>query len=264
MLSRIVRATALAVLIGLSGILAPQRAESEQRLTIFAAASLKNAADAVNAAFTAQTGIKTVASYAASSALIKQIEQGAPADVVISADREWMDYASQRKLVQDATRVDLLGNALVLIAPATAPIGPAPIASGIDLAGLAGDGRIAVGDVRAVPAGRYAKAALESLGVWPAVAPKLAMVENVRAALALVGRGEAALGIVYQTDANAEPAVKVIGRFPEGSHPPIVYPAAATAGGKPDAARYLTFLRSPEAKAVFERHGFTFLPPPGS
>ena len=161
-----------------------------------------------------------LASYAASSALVKQIEQGAPADVYVSADLQWMDYGVEKKLIKDDTRVNLLGNRLVLVAPKDTKIGSVTIAPGFDLAGLAGNGRIAVGDVRAVPAGLYAKAALEKLGAWAAAEPKLAMTENVRAALLLVARGEAPLGIVYETDAKIEPAVKVVGVFPDDSHPP--------------------------------------------
>jgi molybdate transport system substrate-binding protein len=231
----------------------------EKHVVVFAAASMKNAIDDINAAFTRQSGIKVVASYAASSALMRQIEQGAPADVFASADLEWMDHGAQKKVIRTDTRVNLLGNRLVLIAPADSPLATVAIAPGFDIAGLAGTGRIVTGDVRAVPVGRYAKAALESVGAWAKAQPKLAMTENVRAALALVARGEAALGIVYETDAKVEPKVKVIGNFPEGSHPPITYPVALTANARPEAAHYLAFLRSGAAKAVFEAFGFTFL-----
>ena len=194
---------------------APPLLAQERSITVFIAASMKNAIDDINAAFTRQTGIKVVPSYAASSALMRQIEQGAPADVFASADLEWMDYGSQKKVIQDGTRVNLLGNKLVLIAPAASALGNVTIAQGFDLAGLAGSGRIVTGDVRAVPVGRYAKAALESLGAWAKAEPKMAMTENVRAALALVARGEAPLGIVYETDAKVEPKVKIVGYFPE-------------------------------------------------
>jgi len=207
---------------------------------------------------------KTVASYAASSALMKQIENGAPADVFASADLDWMDYGVQKKVIKDGTRINLLGNRLVLIAPKDSRIGDVEIGPGFDLARLAGDGRVATGDVRSVPAGTYAKAALEKLGAWGAVEPKVAMAENVRAALALVARGEATLGIVYATDAKAEPGVKVVGTFPEDFHPAIVYPVALTATAKPDAAQYLAFLRSQLSKSVFETHGFSFLIKPTS
>ncbi|NWG25717.1 MAG: molybdate ABC transporter substrate-binding protein [Pseudorhodoplanes sp.] len=236
----------------------------DKTLTVFAAASMKNALDQVNAAFAKKTGIKVVASYAASSALMKQIEQGAPADVFVSADLAWMDYGAQKKVIRDETRVNLLGNRLALIAPKDSKIGNVAIRQGFDLARLAGDGRIATGDVQAVPAGKYAKAALERLGSWQAAAPKLAMTESVRAALALVSRGEAPLGIVYETDARVDPGVKIVGTFPADSHEPITYPVAATASAKPDVTAYLAFLRSPEAKAIFEKYGFTFLIRPTS
>jgi molybdate transport system substrate-binding protein len=254
---------AIAAAILMVGAVLPASAQ-DKSITVFAAASMKNAIDDIDAAFTKKTGIKVVASYAASSALIKQIEQGAPADVFASADVEWMDYGAQKKLIKDDTRVNLLGNRLVLIAPKDSKINTVDIRPGFDLAKLAGDGRIVTGDVRAVPVGKYAKAALETLGTWTAVERKIAMVENVRAALMLVARGEAVLGIVYETDAKVEPSVKIVGHFPPDSHPAIVYPVALTASAKPEAAQYLAFLRSPEAKAVFESYGFTFLARPAS
>ncbi len=239
---------------------APHPATAQEKpIVVFAAASMKNSLDDVNAAFTKQSGINVVASYAASSALMKQIEQGAPADVFLSADIKWMDYGAQRNLIKTGTRVNLLGNRLVLIAPKDSKIGNVTIGPGFDLAGLAGSGRIAAGDVRAVPAGLYAKAALEKLGVWASVEQKMAMAENVRAALVLVARNEAPLGIVYETDAKVDPGVKIVGVFPEDSHPPIIYPVALTANAKPDAAQYLAFLRTQAAKSIFEHYGFTFL-----
>jgi molybdate transport system substrate-binding protein len=238
----------------------PCAAQAQNRsITVFAAASMKNALDDVDAAFSKQSGIQVVASYDASSALMKQIEGGAPADVFVSADLKWMDYGSQKNLIKNDTRVNLLGNALVLIASKTSNIDHVDIVPGFDLAKLAGDGRIATGDVQAVPVGIYAKAALEKLGVWAAVEPKMAMAANVRAALILVARGEAPLGIVYATDARVEPGVKVVGVFPESSHDPIIYPVAATVNAKPDVAPYLAFLRSPAAKTIFESYGFTVL-----
>ena len=258
------RATLL-LLIALGMMGPPPFAQAQQKtITVFAAASLKNALDDVNAAFTKATGIKVVASYAASSALMKQIENGAPADVFVSADLDWMAYGARNKLIKDDTRVNLLGNRLVLIAPKDSKLGNVAIAPGFDVAKLAGDGRIVTGDVRAVPVGRYAKAALEKLGAWRAAEPKFAMSENVRAALTLVARGEAALGIVYETDAKAEGGVKIIGHFPDGSHPAIVYPVAATMNAKPEASRYLDLLQSNPAKTTFERYGFTFLIKPTS
>ncbi|MGO9050337.1 MAG: molybdate ABC transporter substrate-binding protein [Xanthobacteraceae bacterium] len=241
----------------------PQAAAAQDRsITVFAAASMKNALDEVDALFTKQKGIKVVASYAASSALMKQIEQGAPADVFLSADLDWMDYGAARNLIKNDTRESLLGNRLVLIAPKDSKIDHVTIAPGFNLAALAGNGRIATGDVRAVPAGLYAKAALEKLGIWSSVESKMAMAENVRAALVLVARGEAPLGIVYETDAKVDPGVKIIGVFPEDSHPPIIYPVALTKDAKPDAAQYLAFLSTPDARAIFERYGFRALARP--
>ena len=248
-----------AVFIALGG--APAQAQ-EKSLTVFAAASMKNALDDIDAAYTAKTGGKITESYAASSTLAKQIEQGAPADVFISADTDWMDYAVSRKTINAPTRVNLLGNSIVLIAPKDSKIDDVKIRPGFDLAKLAGDGRIATGDVNAVPVGKYAKAALEKLGAWQAAQPKFAMADSVRAALTLVARGEATLGIVYATDAKVEPGVKVVGTLPPDSHPAIVYPVAATTTARPETADYLTFLRSSAAKAIFEKYGFKFLVSP--
>jgi molybdate transport system substrate-binding protein len=242
---------------------APQHARAEDTLTVFAAASMKNALDDVDAAFTKATGVKVTASYAASSALAKQIEQGAPADVFVSADLKWMDYLAEKKLIAPDTRVNLLGNRLVLIAPADSKLANITIAKGFDIVKLAGDGRIAVADTKAVPAGLYAKAALKNLGAWAAAEPKLAQAENVRATLAFVARGETPVGIVYETDAKIEPKVKIVGTFPDGSYPPVTYPVAALAASKsPATAKYLAFLRTQGAKAVFEKYGFSFLVPP--
>ncbi|ARP98845.1 molybdate ABC transporter substrate-binding protein [Pseudorhodoplanes sinuspersici] len=248
-----------ALLAGVIGF-APQLATAQDKtLTVFAAASMKNALDDVNTAYTKATGIRVVSSYAASSALARQIEQGAPADVFVSADLKWMDYLAEKKAIKDGTRVNLLGNKLVLIAPKDSKIGNVTIGQGFDLAKLAGDGRIATGDVKSVPVGLYAKAALEKLGAWQAAAPKFAMADNVRAALLLVSRGEAALGIVYETDGKVDPGVKIIGTFPDNSHEPVIYPVAAVATAKPDVAGYLTFLRTKAAKDIFEKYGFSFL-----
>lgn len=255
--------TIVAFMVALLG--APQSTIAQEQITIYAAASLKNALDDTNAAFTRATGVTVVASYEASSALAKQIEQGAPADVFISADLRWMDYVAERKLIKPDTRVNLLGNKLVLIAPANSKLDHVTIAQGFDLAKLAGDGRIAVADVKAVPAGLYAKAALEKLGAWTAAEPKLAQAENVRATLAFVARGEVPVGLVYETDAKVEPKVKIVGTFPDGSYPPVTYPVAATAiSKKPNLDRYLSFLRSSAAKAIFEKYGFSFLAKPVS
>jgi molybdate transport system substrate-binding protein len=237
----------------------PSRAADN--VVVFAAASLKNALDNINAAWKADAGKEATISYAASSALAKQIEGGAPADVFISADLDWMKYLSDKKLIKADSETKLLGNRIVLVAPKDSKA-ETKIAPKFDLAGLLGDGRLAMGDVKAVPAGKYGKAALESLGAWHSVEGKTAQAENVRAALKLVSTGEAALGIVYQTDANAEPGVRVIGTFPEDSHPPIVYPVALTAASKnADAAEFAKFLQSAKAKELFEAQGFTYLAP---
>jgi molybdate transport system substrate-binding protein len=175
-----------------------------------------------------------------------------------------MDYATNRNTINESTRVNLLGNRLVLIAPKDSPVANVPIGPGFDLAKLAGNGRIATGDVQSVPVGKYAKAALEKLGAWTAAAPKFAMADNVRAALTLVSRGEATLGIVYETDARVDPGVKIVAAFPADSHPAIVYPFAATLNARTEAADYLAFIRSSAAKAIFEKYGFTMLVPPSS
>jgi molybdate transport system substrate-binding protein len=235
-------------------------ASAEDAILVFAAASLKNGLDDVDAAFSRATGVKITASYAASSALAKQIEQGAPVDVFVSADLKWMDYLADKKLIKPETRLNLLGNKLVLIAPADSKLSNVPIANGFDIAKLAGDGRIAVADTKAVPAGLYAKAALENLGAWAAAEPKLAQAENVRATLAFVARGETPLGIVYATDARIEPKVKIVGEFPSGSYPPVTYPIAEMAASKNAAVgKYLSFLRTQDAKTIFEKYGFSFL-----
>jgi molybdate transport system substrate-binding protein len=247
------------IVLAAAGLIAPVSAQDAE-LTVFAAASMKNALDDVDAAFTKATGVKVSASYAASSALAKQIEQGAPADVFVSADLKWMEYVAGKNLIKPDTRVNLLGNRLVLIAPSDTKLGDVKIEKGFDIARLASDGRIAVADVKAVPAGLYAKAALENLGSWAAAEPKLAQAENVRATLAFVARGETPLGIVYETDAKIEPKVKIVGAFPESSHEPVTYPVAATATSKNSAtARYLAFLRTAAAKTIFEKYGFSFL-----
>jgi molybdate transport system substrate-binding protein len=248
---------ALAVALAL-GLAAPALAQPAP-VTVFAAASLKNALDDVNAAYTAQTHTPVRASYAASSALARQIEQGGPADVFISADADWMDYLAQRKLIVAASRRDLLTNHLALIAPATSGVRLA-IRPGFPIAQALGDGRLAIAGPE-VPAGKYGRAALQALGVWDGVKDRLAPAENVRAALAFVARGETPLGIVYDTDAKTEPQVRIVGLFPDASHPPIVYPAAVVAASQNRAAAgYLAFLQSRNAAAIFRRYGFIMLP----
>jgi molybdate transport system substrate-binding protein len=265
-MSRIIRRSLLrwAVVTAVGLCLAPLAARAEDKgPVIFAAASLKVALDGVNAAWKRATGKSAVISYAASSALAKQIEQGAPADMFISADEDWMDYLATRKLIKADTRFDLLGNSLVLIAPKDSTL-TAKIAAGFPLAALLGDGRLAMADTQSVPAGKYGKTALETLGVWDGVKDKLAQAENVRAALALVSRGEVPLGIVYATDAKSDPKVKVIDIFPETSHPPIIYPAAIIAAStQADAGAFLTFLKSTTARSIFAAQGFTVNSPTG-
>jgi molybdate transport system substrate-binding protein len=245
--------------------LAPARAADDEVIVVFAAASLKNALDEVNAAWMRETGTAGAAiSYAGSSALARQIEQGAPADIFISADLDWMDYLAERDLISQDSRVELLGNRLVLVA-ATGSDVALSIAPGFDLAGAVGEERLAMADTQAVPAGRYGRAALETLGVWDTVAAKIAQSENVRAALLLVSRGEAPLGIVYGTDAAADEGVEIVDTFPQDSHPPIIYPAALTRGAQSDAAAsYLAFLRSSAARSIFEQQGFSMLAGPVS
>jgi molybdate transport system substrate-binding protein len=227
-------------------------ARAEGAPLVFAAASLKNALDEVAAGY---PGTKPAISYGASSALAKQIESGAPAQLFLCADLDWMDYLEKKGLLAPGTRRNLLGNELVLVAPARQPakLQPAP---GFPIGKALGNGRLALADPSAVPAGKYAKAALEKLGVWDQVSGRIAAAENVRAALALVARGEAPLGVVYRTDAAVDRAVVVAGVFPDDTHPPIIYPAAALKGAKPDALAFLRFLGGAAAKRVFEKYGF--------
>ncbi|HYM31627.1 MAG TPA: molybdate ABC transporter substrate-binding protein [Candidatus Cybelea sp.] len=228
-------------------------------LNVGAAASLKNALDEADALFEQSRQTKVTVSYAASPALAKQIENGSPADVFISADLDWMDYLDKKHLINADTRANLLRNEIVLIAPAASSI-KVEIVKGFPLAQLLGAGRLAMADPAAVPAGKYGKAALEALGVWNSVSGKLAPAENVRAALLYVSRGEAPLGIVYRTDAAADRGVKIVGTFPPESHPPIVYPIAVTAASaNPMASAYVAFLRSGAAAAAFEKQGFTLI-----
>ena len=227
-------------------------------VTVFAAASLKNALDEVGAQY-AKTGGDARFSYAASSAIARQIEQGAPADIYVSADSDWMNYLADRKLIVASSRKDLLTNNLALIAPADSKVA-LKIGKGMPLAKTLGDGRLAVAGPD-VPAGKYAKASLGALGVWDSVSGQLAQAENVRMALQYVARGESPLGIVYDTDAKVEPKVRIVGLFPAGSHPKIVYPVALVAASKnPDAAKFLAYLSGPQAAAVFRKYGFTVLP----
>lgn len=257
--------TALA-LGGLLALPAAPRAQDATPLTVFAAASLQDALRNLEPAWRAAApGNPPVRfSFAASSALARQIEQGAPADLFLSADEPWMDYLAERKLIVPETRSSPLGNALVLIAPATATRAPLTLTRDTDLAALLGpQGRLATGDPAHVPVGLYAKAALEWMGQWQAVAPRIARAENVRAALLLVERGEAPLGIVYATDAQASAGVRVVGTFPAASHPPVSYPFAVTrrAADNPQARALLRFLAGPAAAPAWQRAGFSLQAP---
>jgi len=224
-------------------------------VTVFGAASLSDALNEIAKNYQQQSGKTVAVSLAASSALAKQIEASGGADIFISADEDWMDYLDKKGLIAHASRKDLLGNRLVLIEGADAT-GAATIAPHFDLVGALKGGKLSVADPDSVPAGKYGKEALTKLGVWDSVSGNLARAENVRVALAYVARGEAPLGIVYETDAKAEPKVKVAGVFPEDSHAPILYPEALTKDAKPDAAAFLAYLSSPAARAVFARDGF--------
>lgn len=249
---------AAALVMALGGV-RPADAQSKD-VVILAAASLKNALDDASAAWNKQTGKSTKVSYASSSVLAKQIEGGIPADIFISADIPWMDYVAERKLIKAPSRVDFLGNQIVLIAAKDSKL-DLKVEKGFNLrAALGNDGRLAMGNVDAVPAGKYGKAALESLGVWPSVADRVAQAENVRMALTLVSRGEAPLGIVYKTDAASDPNVRIVGAFPDGTHPPIIYPMALLASStNPDAQAFVDYLKSPAAKPFFDKQGFTVL-----
>ena len=238
---------------------APAAQDEIKPPVVFAAASMKTALDAVAEAWKADTGKTAKITYASSATLAKQIAQGAPADIFISADLKWMDYLEKENLIRKETRRNRFGNKLVLIAPVDSSL-KLEIAKGFDLAGAAGDGKIAVCLIDSCPAGIYAKEALESLGAFAAAEPKLAQTDNVRSALSFVSRREAALGIVYATDARADPQVKVLGTFPETSHSPIIYPVAMAASStNRDAAFFLSFLTSQAATKIFAEQGFDIL-----
>lgn len=250
------RAFALFLAVLPAHAIAQPAAPNAPSVTVFAAASLTDSLKAVAEAYKARTGISVTLSFGASSTLARQIEQGAAADLFLSADTDWMDYLQNKGLIAKASRKDLLGNQLVLVAGPGAR--PAPkIAPRFDLAGALGDRRLAIADPASVPAGRYAKEALSALGVWDRIAPKLAQAENVRVALEYVARGEAPYGIVYATDAKAAPNLRVAEVFPESSHAPIVYPAALTKSAAPGATPFLIFLGSKDARTIFEKAGFT-------
>ncbi|HTV98361.1 MAG TPA: molybdate ABC transporter substrate-binding protein [Steroidobacteraceae bacterium] len=240
------------LLLCLPGSAAPS---DKPTIIVFAAASLTNALQQVGDDFSKDSSSAAKFSFAASSALARQIESGAPADVFFSADLRWMDYLQARKLIQVATRRAVLGNHLVLVAPVNSRI-TLHIAPRFPLLAALRGGRLAIGDPDGVPAGRYAHEALDELGVWSAVANHLARAESVRSALALVDRGEAPLGIVYQTDALIDNDVRVVDVFPDATHAPITYPIALVSGAHPDAAQFLHYVESPAAAAVFKRYGF--------
>jgi molybdate transport system substrate-binding protein len=261
MFLRLARGFALAFLFAPILLLAalPARAAETATVTVFAAASLTDALQSVGVAYEAAGHGRVVFNFAASSALARQIEASGGADIFFSADTDWMDYLGQRGLINRATRVNLLGNRLVLIAPAESTVSIS-LQPRVDLSlALGAGGRLAIADPDSVPAGRYARAALVSLGMWRSVRGKLAPAENVRAALAYVARGEAPLGIVYATDAKVEPQVRVVGTFPANTHPPIIYPAALTKDAKPGAAAFLRCLSGPQAAAIFRDSGFIVL-----
>lgn len=227
----------------------------KQELLVFAAASLTNVLDEIGTVYTQQTGQPVKFSYAASSALARQIEAGSRADVFFSADLEWMDYVQARNLIDRSTRRNVLGNRLVLVAPADSKI-ELKIAPGFALAAALGNGRLATGDPETVPVGKYARSALTSLGVWNDVADKLVRADNVRSALAFIARGETPLGIVYETDAKVEKRMRIVDFFPADSHPPIVYPIAVIAQARPAARQFVEFLQSAAAQEAFKKFGF--------
>ena len=228
----------------------------DKEVTVFAAASLTNAMQELGKAYTDKTGVKVTFSFASSSAIAKQIESGAPADMFMSADTEWMDYLQQRGLIEVATRKDILSNRLVLIAPASSTI-QLKIAPGFALAQALGkDGRLSTGDPDFVPVGRYARSALSNLGIWNDVADRLLRADNVRSAMAFVSRGEAPLGIVYLSDVGVDKKVRIVDTFPTSSHLPIVYPAALVKGARAGTQEFYAFILTPESRAVFEKYGF--------
>ena len=251
-------ATCLLVLCTL-GTPLPAADTPKQELLVFAAASLTNVLDEIGTTYAQQTGQPVKFSYAASSALARQLEAGARADVFFSADLEWMDYVQARTLIDRSTRRNVLGNRLVLVAPADSRV-ELKIAPGFALAPTLGKGRLATGDPDTVPVGKYARSALTSLGVWNDVADKLVRADNVRSALAFIARGETPLGVVYETDANVEKRVRIVDFFPADSHPPIVYPVAVTAQARPAARQFVEFLQSAAAREAFKKYGFQEAP----
>lgn len=246
----------IAILMMLVGAASAQQPVAGPAIIVFAAASLKTALDTIVMQWTKDTGQVVRVSYASSSVLAKQIEQGAPAAIFISADLDWMDYVAKRDLIVADSRSNLLQNELVLIAPKGQSTA-INIKPGFDLKSILRGGRLAVGEVSSVPAGKYGKAALEHLQIWTSVADALAQTENVRAALLLVAGGEATAGIVYKTDAASEPKVEILGNFPKDSYPPIIYPMAMLKGVAAEGSvGFLGYLRTASAKIAFEKEGF--------
>ncbi len=252
---------AVATAVAATALAPPSAAKAEAgNVVVFAAASLKNALDDINAQWQRETGKKAVISYGASSALAKQVEAAAPVDIFVSADIAWMEDVARKGLIRPETRKDLLGNEIVLVAAKDSSV-QMKIEPNFALAKSLGEGRLAMANTDSVPAGKYGKAALQKLGVWDSVSGKIAEAEDVRAALALVSRGEAPLGIVYQTDAAADPNVRIVAGFPTDSHPPIIYPVAVLASStNPDAVAFLDYIESAKAKPLFEKQGFSVLP----
>jgi molybdate transport system substrate-binding protein len=241
----------------LGGIWDRPKAAEPETVTVFAAASTTNAVTEIGRLFEERKMGQFKTSFASSSTLAKQIEQGAPADVFISANEKWMDYLESKKMIEPGSRFDLLSNRIVLIAPKDSPVGSVDVRPGFELVKLLGDGRLSMGDPDHVPAGTYGKQALEKLGVWQSIEKSVARAKDVRAALALVERGETPLGVVYATDAAISDKVKVVGVFPLESHPPIVYPVAVVLGkGKGATGSFVELLKGPESKAIFEKYGF--------
>ncbi len=248
-------------LIVLFALWAPSASAQTTPVTVFAAISLKDALEETAKAFTTSDGTEIRFSFASSATIAKQIENGAPADLFASADLSWMNYLVEKSRVKSATRTNLLGNRLVVVAPFASPLKELELTPEAFLKAL-GDGRLAMGDIKSVPAGVYGKSALEKLGLWSTVESHVAQTENVRSALLFADRGEVPLAIVYATDAKADPNVKIVANFPADSHEPIIYPFAVTSTAKGEGAdRFLNFLKGPAGKAIFEKYGFPVLVP---
>lgn len=261
-LSKMLLRAASLVPLALAGVCPATAADRSTSITVYAAASLVDVLQEVAADFTRATGIEVRLSFASSAILARQIEAGARADLYLSADQEWMDYLDGRGVLRSDTRLNLLGNRLVFIAPTGSTLA-IDLSQPGTLARALGRSRLALGDPETVPAGRYARAALQSLGIWQSVSSRMAYADNVRSALAFVARGEASLGIVYATDARVEPRVRIVAEMPADSHPPVTYPVALTRSATPAAARLLHYLQQDAAAEVFRRYGFAVIRPVG-